>query len=109
MNEIERYATDLRRAADTLTQRASQVVRKAAMDTAGDAEVLAPVDTGNLRNSIIVQVESPLIAATVATAEYAVYQEYGTRFQPPQPFMRPAQDRNTNGFIQALSQLVEEV
>ena len=110
MSDLARFAEDLRENADTLTRRASQVVRKAALDTMADAKTLAPVDTGNLRNSITTDArQGDLVAVVEATASYSAYIEWGTSKMRPQPFMRPAQDRNTGPFIDAISQLAEEV
>ena len=110
MSDLTRFAEDLRENADTLARRASQVVRKAALDTMADAKTLAPVDTGNLRNSITTDArQGDLVAVVEATADYAAYIEWGTSKMQPQPFMRPSQDRNTEPFMQALAQLIEEV
>ena len=109
MSDLARYAEGLRGNADTLTRRASQVVRKAALDTMADAKMLAPVDTGNLRNSITTDARpGDLMAVVEATADYAAAVEFGIE-QRPQPFMRPSQERNTPGFIDAISQLAEGV
>ena len=110
MSDLARFAADLRGNVDTLTRRASQVVRKAALDTMADAKMLAPVDTGNLRGSIATDARpGDLVAVVEATADYSAYVEFGTRRMRPQPFMRPAQERNTPGFLEAISQLAEEV
>ena len=110
MSDLARFAEDLRGNADTLTRRASQVVRKAALDTMADAKTLAPVDTGNLRNSITTDARPGDLRAVVeATASYSAYIEWGTSKMQPQPFMQPAQERNTPGFFEAVSQLAEEV
>ena len=92
--------------AETLVPRASAVVRKVALDTEADAKQLAPVDTGNLRNSITTAVQGDgLRAAVVATASYAPFIELGTSRMAPQPFMGPATDRNKPLFYKAMSQL----
>lgn len=110
MSDLARFAADLRENADTLARRASQVVRKAALDTMADAKLVAPVDTGNLRNSITTDARpGDLVAVVEATADYAAHVEFGTRRMRPKPFMRPAQERNTPGFFEAISQLAEEV
>jgi len=56
---------------------------------ARDLAPVAPVGGGRLRGSIDFEIKgaegfvgSPL--------EYAIYQEFGTRYMPPQPFLRPA-------------------
>ena len=64
----------------------------------GTAKTLAPVDTGDLRGSIVKAVEKPTLKGTVATnKEYAAYVEFGLRSNPNypiQPYMRPALDDN---------------
>lgn len=55
----------------------------------GYAKMLAPVDTGRLRNSLTHTVEGD--AAYIGTnVEYAPYVEYGTRRTKAQPFLKPA-------------------
>lgn len=103
--ELRRYAAQLRNESATLSERASKAVRKAAFDTEADAKAHAPVDTGNLKNSIIVQMRGPLVAGVIATASYAPYVELGTSRMAPQPFMGPATDRNAGFFVEAMSRL----
>ena len=103
---MRREAARLEGLAETLVPRASAVVRKVAFDTEADAKALAPVDTGNLRNSITTAVTgNGLTAAVVATASYAPFVELGTSRQAPQPFMGPATDQNTPKFHEAMAQL----
>lgn len=58
-----------------------------------EAKNLAPVDTGNLRRSITHVVERDRrgwVMRYGTNVRYAIFQEIGTRFHPPQPFLRPA-------------------
>lgn len=54
----------------------------------------APVKTGHLRRSItheLVDLGTQNIHARVGTnVTYAIFQEFGTRFHPAHPFLRPA-------------------
>jgi HK97 gp10 family phage protein len=76
-----------------LTKRATNItLEECAAIVEGQAATLAPTDTGSLRNSIRRDVQSETYAEVVADAEYAVYQEFGTRYMAAQPFMRPAMD-----------------
>ncbi|SDJ19875.1 HK97-gp10 family putative phage morphogenesis protein [Natribacillus halophilus] len=51
----------------------------------------APVDTGNLRRSIQLNLTNNGFTATVRpNANYASYVEYGTRYIYPSPYVRPA-------------------
>jgi HK97 gp10 family phage protein len=89
---------------------ASAALRKTALDIEADAKQLAPVDTGNLRNSISSDItgdgrHGAMSAEIGPTAEYGVYQEYGTSTQPGQPFLSPAYDRRIGPYSEALAQL----
>jgi HK97 gp10 family phage protein len=69
----------------------SALVRRAAFEIEARAKVLAPVLTGNLRNSIQTDVESDGLTAHVGTGvEYAAYVEFGTRRMAPRPYLAPA-------------------
>ena len=57
----------------------------------GYAKKLAPVDTGNLRNSITHTVDEEEPAAYIGTdVEYAPYVCLGTIHMKAQPFLKPA-------------------
>ena len=57
----------------------------------GYAKKLAPVDTGNLRNSITHDVDDGEPAAYIGTnVEYATYVCLGTIHMNAQPFLKPA-------------------
>jgi HK97 gp10 family phage protein len=83
----------------------------AAVNITSKAKDLAPVDTGNLRNSISYRPGDKSNEMIVgANAPYAVYQEYGTRYMKPQPFMRPAIDLviKGTGTMQSIKKIVNE-
>ncbi|HHY54108.1 MAG TPA: hypothetical protein GYA08_01600 [Chloroflexi bacterium] len=81
---------------DGLTSRAAlrQGLAAAAFLVEGAAKVKAPVDTGFLRNSIQTVSVTDREAVVAAGAEYAIYQEMGTRFMRARPYMRPALEDN---------------
>ena len=60
----------------------------------GIAKELCPVDTGNLRAHIrhVTQLdESDQVCGYVGSdVNYAIYPELGTKYQAPQPYLRPA-------------------
>ena len=65
---------------------------KASMLVEGQAVLLAPVDTGALRNSIGYKVnESELVAYIGTNCEYAIYVEYGRK---PVPYKNRAKSVN---------------
>lgn len=67
----------------------------------------APVDTGELRRSILSTFTNNGMTGTVkAGMHYSPYVEYGTRFMTAQPFMRPAFLVVKPEFIRDLEMLV---
>ena len=106
--ELEALATALGETAQ-VRGKASQVVRKAAADVTAHAKMFAPVDTGNLRQSIITRTVDDLTSEVISGAEYAIYQEYGTRFQPGTAHMRPALERVEPSFVAAMEQIGDTI
>lgn len=71
-----------------------KVIQEATFAVEAHAKVEVPVDTGNLKNSIISSIEAGGDRGVVSTnVEYAAYVEFGTRFLPAQPYMLPAYNR----------------
>ena len=65
----------------------------------GYAKKLAPVDTGNLRNSITHDVDDEEPAAYIGTnVEYAPYVCLGTIHMKAQPFLKPAVADHANEY-----------
>lgn len=70
---------------------AKRVVKRNGAELQARARRNAPVDTGNLKRSIGLEIsDGGLTAKSAAAAEYAAYQEYGTRYMEAQPYMGPA-------------------
>lgn len=58
---------------------------------AGDATLIAPIDTGNLANSIDYRTDERASSVSVGTpVEYGIYQELGTSRHRAQPYIVPA-------------------
>lgn len=84
------------------------VVQKNGADLQGNAQEKAPVDTGTLKRSIGLNLTDSGLTATIApTAEYAPYQEYGTRYMDAQPFVGPAFNEQKNKFVNDMKKLVK--
>ena len=65
----------------------------------GYAKKLAPVDTGNLRNSITHDVDDGEPAAYIGTnVEYSSYVELGTIKMDAKPFLKPAVADHANTY-----------
>jgi len=75
-----------------LTPKIMPMLTKMTMKVEREAKRLCPVATGNLRRSITHVVKGGFNPHGIvkATAFYAAFVEYGTRFHAPQPFLRPA-------------------
>lgn len=68
----------------------------------------APVRTGNLKRSIKLAIEDGgLTARCEATAEYAPYVEWGTRFMEARPFMEPAYEQQLRIFKADMEKLAK--
>lgn len=72
------------------------------------AQRLAPVDTGYLRRNITLRIMDRGFTARVKSeAEYAPYQEYGTRYQPGKPHIRPAYIKQKKRFVRDMRRLMK--
>ncbi len=59
------------------------------------------VETGDMLNSVVA-----LDNTVTVGVDYAVYQNYGTRFLPPRPFFEPGLDDTTDDIDTALEKIV---
>lgn len=85
-----------------------QIVKQNTAELTQGAQRKAPVDTGNLRRSITMDlIDGGLTGKVKPTADYAPYLEYGTRFQSAQPFMRPSFNKQKAQFKSDMDKLVE--
>lgn len=85
-----------------------RVVKMNGAELQTKAQRNAPVDTGTLKRSISLELrDGGLTAESEATAEYAPYVEWGTRFMNAQPFMRPAYYAQKEQFKHDLSKIVK--
>lgn len=103
-SELEVVGNDISNLGTQAHGKALQIVAKTAADVSNTAKLMAPVDTGNLMNSIGYDLYGTS-AEIGPTAEYGMFLEYGTSRMPPQPYMKPALDAREGGFLEALSRL----
>lgn len=109
LSELNTLVADMRKVPLRAAPKVGRAVRKTALDIERDAKIIAPVDTGNLRNSISTQIvdsRDAIEAVIGPTAEYGIYVEAGTSSMGPQPYMGPAFDRNVSALETALSSLL---
>lgn len=85
-----------------------QIVKQNTAELTQGAQRKAPVDTGNLRRSITMDLsDGGLTGKVKPTADYASYVEYGTRFSPRQAFMAPSFNRQKEQFKRDMNQLIK--
>ncbi|WP_248582598.1 HK97-gp10 family putative phage morphogenesis protein [Nocardioides sp. InS609-2] len=112
VSELRALGFRLQAASGTIGALTAAAVRKTAFDIEADAKALAPVDTGNLKNSITTTLTGDgrtgsMSAEIGPTAEYGVFQEYGTSTQPGKAYMGPAFDRRAPGLDAAIGQILD--
>lgn len=84
------HSEEIKRA---LTEAEHRALEKVGMFVESEAQENAPVDTGNLRNSITHEVEGRF--AVIGTpVEYGPHVELGTSRSKAQPYLRPAIEEN---------------
>lgn len=111
-SEVRRFAADLSAVGPRVVKQARTVVQVVCAQTKRDAQILAPVDTGNLRNSITYETRAGgrgIVGEVGPTADYGVYVEFGTSRMGPQPYMGPATDRGEQAFLAAMSAIQRDV
>lgn len=114
VSELRDLSRDLGKGAAKVEKLAPLVVKKTASDIEATAKILAPVDTGNLMNSISTSVEG-LTAEIGPTAHYGSYVEDGTRNKdetprtPAQPYMGPALETHESTFEKAIGKVGEKI
>lgn len=101
--------SDLSRLAAQMPEAMHEALLQTGADIASLASQLAPVDTGNLRDSIgAVPVSSTQVE--IGTAElYGKFQEYGTSQMAAQPFLTPAFVEVEATFVARMKEAAERV
>lgn len=83
-----------------------KVVRKNGSEMQKKAQKEAPIDSGHLHDVIFLEItDGGMTAEVESTAEYAGYQEYGTRFMTGKPHIRPAFNEQKEKFKQDMRKL----
>lgn len=92
---------------------ASKVIRSGAKRIERDARQAAPVDTGELRGSIVTTFSGDgragVASASIGpTARHGLFVEFGTSDTPAQPFLFPALDRHADDVTRDLAALIDD-
>ena len=97
--------TRLPQAVAALRSGLPQVVGETTRAVTTFAQGYAPIDTGELHDSIGGQ-SSGLSGQAVAGTDHAIHQEFGTRYQSGTPFMRPGAEAARPGLEAAVRSLL---
>lgn len=84
---------------DKVDAKVGEAIKNGALEIEQLAKTRCPVDTGNLRRSIHTEIKSDKEAEIGTPVEYAPYVEFGTIYQPPQPFLIPSAEQVWNSRI----------
>lgn len=85
-----------------------QTVKDNGAEMHQNAQRFAPVDTGMLKRNVRISLEQWGMEAKVTSeAEYAAYQEYGTRYMAGTPHIRPAYHIQSAKFKNDMQRLVK--
>lgn len=83
-----------------------KVVRKNGSELQKKAKKNAPVDSGDLQESIMLELrDSGKTAEVEPTVDYGAYVELGTRFMTAQPYLKPAFNEQKEKFKQDMRKL----
>lgn len=77
-----------------LDSKKEEILREAGQFVSGEAKLRAPVDTGELRDSLKEQMNGDSQVDIGTVVEYSDYVELGTSRQQAQPYLRPAFEEN---------------
>lgn len=111
-SELRSLGHDLTKVSTQAAVRAIRVTEKVAADITRDAKMGAPVDTGNLKNSIgwdMTNRNGEVGAEIGPTANYGGYVEFGTSNAAAQPYLSPAFKRHVPNYEKALGMLADGV
>lgn len=98
-SELADLATHFQQAGVVTQRLTSRRLTKAGQTLLREAQRNAPVDSGDLQNSLTLA-SGPNWREVYSELRYAKFVEFGTSDAPPQPFMEPAERIATRGFAE---------
>ena len=110
VSEWNRLTTDLGTAGRDALPAARVATQKSSADIKRDGQAFAPVDTGNLRNSIGYETWESADAVNGEigpTASYGQHVEDGTSRMAPHAYMGPAFDRHAGEYEDAIASIID--
>ena len=91
-----RFTNNSRQVIRQLEEKTKEALKDVGLYVEGQAKLITPVDTGNLRGSISHRLASDVEVQIGSDVEYAIYIEKGTSRTKAQPYLTPAVENNIN-------------
>lgn len=106
---IEELSIVVKNAGSQTDEVLSAVLKSKTGDLSGYIQEAAPVDTATLKQSVRSTFPSKLESRTSSNVDYQGYQEYGTRFQPGKPHVRPSLKKIQPEFEKAMNDAIRKL
>ncbi|WP_125606730.1 HK97-gp10 family putative phage morphogenesis protein [Lapidilactobacillus bayanensis] len=109
--EFNRELDEMLQRKVSMLPKVEDVVKANIAELQEGAQRRAPVDTGTLKRSIYQktgQEGTSIVGEVGAEADYDPYQEYGTRYQPGKPHLRPAYYEQVPKFRKAMYEVAKK-
>jgi HK97 gp10 family phage protein len=104
---IEEFRAKIMYLPEDIRRRVYEAMNSITYDIVRRAKELCPVRTGRLMHSIYGHVNRDLVMKVGATAPYAIYQEFGTRYIEPRAFLTQAIMENMPRLAALMRQALE--
>lgn len=114
VSQLRKLAAEFDREAARVGRDVSREVRRTAKAVEAQAEANAPVDSGELRDSIDTKIFGTgngrrITAVVRAGTDHGRLVEEGTSRQSPQPFMRQALSAHERGYLAGVSKVIGDI
>lgn len=111
MNEIEGLILNIEvldKLIDELEDKAAEIIKRIAIKVQQQAQELAPLKTGALKNSLLAEEKDGKLSWWVHDGvEYGIYQELGTSRFAAHPFLTPAVESLREEFEESFKEIFE--
>jgi HK97 gp10 family phage protein len=95
--------------ADSLPREIGNALTDSAESIVDNAQANAPVDTGYLRDHIIITQNTDEEVTIESQADYSVYVEFGTRYMDAQPYFMPAVEAGQAQLLTNIENAIDRV
>lgn len=103
---LNEFMDELSRKPKTVKQSVAKELNRSSLRVEAFAKELAPFDTGWLSMNIYSHKIAELGYEVISPVNYSVYQEFGTRYMPAQPFLFPALQEERPFLMARLNRIV---